>query len=101
VLAEEVRRYTRPLVRQALDRAGLVPVRMTYTNFAIFPLMLVTRTWERWRGATNGALPSDLRVPSAPVNATLAALLSIEARALRVTNMPIGSSLLVLARKPG
>ena len=39
-------------------------------------------------------------MPSAPVNAALTAVLSLEARALRLTNLPIGSSLLVLARKP-
>ena len=39
-------------------------------------------------------------MPSAPVNAALTAVLSLEARALRLTNLPLGSSLLVLARKP-
>ena len=78
-----------------------MPVRITYTNFSIFPVMLLTRVWQRWRGATNGPLSADIRVPSVPVNATFAALLALEARALRVTNMPVGSSILVLARKPG
>jgi hypothetical protein len=40
-------------------------------------------------------------VPPAPVNATLSAVLGLEATALRVVNMPFGSSLLALARRPG
>jgi ubiquinone/menaquinone biosynthesis C-methylase UbiE len=101
VLSEEVRRYTKPLMRQALSRAGLVPERITYTNFTLFPLMLATRTWQRLRGAARpDALTSEITVPSAPVNTALTGVLSLEARALRFTNLPIGSSLLVLARKP-
>jgi hypothetical protein len=101
VLSEEVRRYTKPLMRQALSRAGLVPERLTYTNFSLFPLMLATRTWQRLRGADRPeALTAEITVPSAPVNTALTAVLSLEARALRFADLPIGSSLLVLARKP-
>jgi SAM-dependent methyltransferase len=101
VLSEEVRRYTKPLLRQALARAGLIVERLTYTNFSLFPLMLATRAWQRFRGAARPeALTSEITVPSAPVNAALTAVLSLEARALRLTDLPIGSSLLVLARKP-
>ena len=101
VLSEEMRRYTKPLIRQALSRAGLVPERITYTNFCLFPLMLVTRSWQRLRGAARpDALTSEITVPSAPVNTALSAVLSLEARALRLTDLPVGSSLLVLARKP-
>jgi ubiquinone/menaquinone biosynthesis C-methylase UbiE len=101
VLSEEVRRYTKPLMRRALSRAGLVPQRITYTNFTLFPLMLATRSWQRFRGAARpDTLTAEISVPPAPVNAALTAVLSLEARALRLTNLPIGSSLLVLARKP-
>ena len=101
VLSEEVRRYTKPLMRQALSRAGLVPERITYTNFSLFPVMLATRAWQRLRGAARPeALTAEITVPSAPVNTALTAVLSLEARAVRLTNLPIGSSLLVLARKP-
>lgn len=101
VFAAEVRRYTRPILQRPLERAGLVVERMTYTNFSIFPLMLATRTWQRWSGATSqAALESDLTVPAPAVNAALAALLYAEAGLLRVTNMPVGSSILCVARKP-
>ena len=42
----------------------------------------------------------EITVPPAPINALLSGLLAIEAAALRVVNMPVGSSLLAVARKP-
>ena len=101
VLSQEVRRYTKPLMRQALGRAGLSVERLTYTNFSLFPIMLATRWWQRLRGADRPeAITREITVPPAPVNGTLTAVLSLEARALRFTDLPVGSSLLVLARKP-
>jgi ubiquinone/menaquinone biosynthesis C-methylase UbiE len=101
VLSEETRRYTRPLLRRALRRAGLGVQRLTYTNFSVFPIMVATRLLQR-ASAAAGRTPKghDIEVPPAPVNHLLTALLSAEARALRVVNMPIGSSILAVARKP-
>jgi len=39
-------------------------------------------------------------VPSAPVNALLTALVTAEARAARYVSLPVGSSLLVVGKKP-
>jgi hypothetical protein len=64
--------------------------------------MLPVRLWQRWR--SGGQLPAgefDITVPSTPVNAMLTAVVRLEAAALRFANMPIGSSLLLHARKPG
>jgi hypothetical protein len=41
----------------------------------------------------------DIAVPSAPVNGLLTALVTVEAVLLRHVPMPIGSSILVVARK--
>ena len=41
-----------------------------------------------------------MTVPAPPVNLALAGLLTLESYALRVVNMPLGSSLLTLATKP-
>ena len=100
ILAEEVRRYTRPMLRRALERAGLRVERMTYTNFSLFPVMLASRTLQRIRGVDRPEeIAREISVPSPAVNAALTAVLSLEARALRHVDMPIGSSLLCLARK--
>ena len=98
----EVRRLTRRQLHGVLTRAGFEVMRLTYTNFTLFPLMLAVRTTQRLIGlATPEESGIDITVPTAPVNAVLSALLWCEARALRVINMPIGSSLLCVARKPG
>ena len=100
VFGAEVRRTTRPLLARALTTAGFRVARLTYTNFTLFPLMLAVRLAQRLIGlATPEEGGTDIAVPPAPVNDTLTALLSLESRALPHVNMPVGSSLLALARR--
>ena len=74
--------------------------RLTYSNALLFPLMLTVRTGQRLMGlATPEEAGTDVVLPPAPLNALLTLLLRVEARALRVVDMPIGSSLLCVARK--
>jgi SAM-dependent methyltransferase len=102
VFGAEVRRSTRRRLRRILQEAGFAVMRLTYTNFSLFPLMLAVRTTQRAIGlATPEEAGTEIVVPPAPVNAALSALLWCEARALRFMDMPIGSSLLCVARKPG
>jgi SAM-dependent methyltransferase len=98
-LTMEVRRYTRARVRARLEAAGFQVVRLTFTNFATFPLTLAVRWSDRIRGKAATASTADLDVPAAPVNAALDLALRAEALAMRVVDLPIGSSLLCLARK--
>ena len=74
---------------------------MTYTNFSLFPMMLASRMWQRVRGVHRPEeLLREIEVPPPAVNSALTMMLSHEARALRRVDMPIGSSILCLARKP-
>ena len=101
VLSEEVRRYDRPRMRRILGEAGFRIERLSYTNATLFPAMLVVRVAQRAIGlAPPEHATAEITVPAAPVNATLAALLSAEAGLQRLVTMPFGSSLLCLARKP-
>ncbi len=98
----EFRRHTRRTLRPILIQAGFQIDRLTYSNFSLLPLMVPVRLTQRLLGlSTPEETSADLTVPAAPLNAMLTALVALEARALRVTNMPLGSSLLVLAQKPG
>jgi SAM-dependent methyltransferase len=100
VFGAEVRRSTRRRLRGVLSRAGFRVTRLTYSNAFLFPLMLVVRTGQRLMGlATPEEAGTDVVIPPRPVNAILTLLVRLEARAMRVTNMPIGSSLLCVARK--
>lgn len=97
VLGGEVQRYTKRGLRAHLTRAGFTIVRLTYTNAAILPLVAGVRLTQRLRGHHESS--REMAVPWSPINAALSGLLAIEAAAVRVVDMPLGSSLLVLARK--
>jgi ubiquinone/menaquinone biosynthesis C-methylase UbiE len=101
VLSEEQRRYTRSSLRKLVEGAGFRIERLTYDHFSLLPIMLPVRMWHRMT-ATDGVVAAgenEISVPSAPVNGALTALVSLEAMALRMVNMPIGCSLMCLARK--
>ena len=100
VFASEIRRLSRRQLRAALEAAGFQISRLTYTNFSLLPLMIPVRLSQRLMGlSTPEETGADISTPAAPVNAMLSALLAAEAFALKFVNMPLGSSLLALARK--
>jgi SAM-dependent methyltransferase len=102
VLSEEVRRYTPSRLRMIVERGGFRIERLTFDHASLLPIMLPVRMWHRF--SADGAVAAgegEITVPAAPINAALTALVSLEALALRVVNMPIGSSLMCLAQKPG
>lgn len=103
ILAHEVRRYSRRRLRDRLVAAGLQPVRITYTNATLFPVLAPLRIAQRALGlATSDAdakAEQEVTIPPKPVNAALTALLRLEALAVRRIDMPFGSSLLAVARR--
>lgn len=102
VLSEEKRRYTSKTLRALVEGAGFAIERITFDHLTLLPLMLPVRLWHRFT-AQDGVVAageSEITVPMAPVNAALSALVSLEALALKAVDMPIGASLMCLARKP-
>lgn len=101
ILSQELRRYRRADLAAKLERAGLHVVRSTYTNAALFPLVLGVRLTQRALGLGSAEESTrEIAVPPAPINSLLSWVLALEARALGFIDMPFGSSLLCLARKP-
>jgi SAM-dependent methyltransferase len=98
-LTHEVRRYTRRRLRDRLERAGFRVLRLTFTNMTLFPPALAVRTIERVTGRAADASDADLTVPAAPINQALNWMLAGEAAFLRVTNLPIGTSIMAVAEK--
>jgi SAM-dependent methyltransferase len=98
-LTMELRRYTRDRLRTRLESAGLKVSRMSYTNCSTFPMTLAVRVFDRWSGRAGEASDADLTVPAAPINGLLNLALGAEAQVMRYLNLPIGTSLLCLARK--
>ena len=101
-LGGEVRRYTKSDLRRKLEQAGFTVRRITYTNAALFPITAAVRALQRLRGEKADAQnKGDFYVPPAPVNSLFAGALALEAKIIEAgIDMPVGSSLLCLARKP-
>jgi SAM-dependent methyltransferase len=99
-LTHEVRRYTPARLRSRLEAAGLVVERMTFTNLSPFPAALAIRGLERLTGRAAEPSDADLAVPAWPINAAFNMALTTEAWLLRLGNLPIGTSLMAVARKP-
>ena len=98
----EYRRYTRATARALAEQAGLQVERVSYMFAALVPLMVMTRGVQRltrpYRGVRDD---TDITIPPSPVNALLSVVLRLEAALARRVEMPMGSSLLVVGRKPG
>jgi SAM-dependent methyltransferase len=99
----EVRRYTTARMRSIVEGAGLKIRHLTYLFATLFPAMLAVRLAGR-AGEADGADSArgddwEMRVPAAPINATLTGMLAVEAALSRRIPMPVGSSVLVVAGK--
>ena len=97
ILSGELRRYSRRTLRLTLEGAGFAIERMTFTNATLLPIVAATRGLQRLSGHKESE--EEIRIPAPPVNAVLKAMLAVEAAALRMVDMPLGTSLLCLARK--
>jgi ubiquinone/menaquinone biosynthesis C-methylase UbiE len=96
----EVRRYTPASARRLVAQAGLTVERVSFLFASLFPIVLTMRLAQRLtRPFRQVSEASDIRVPPAPVNSVLTALVTCEAWLARYLPMPVGSSLLVVARK--
>ena len=87
-------------VHDLLAAGGLVIERITYWNCALLPLVAASRAASRLRGRSATAARSDVTVPPAPVNAALGTIARLEGQLLNRVDLPTGSSLLAVARKP-
>jgi len=92
-------RYTREEVRRKLTAAGLEPLRVSYANTLLFPLVVGVRLLQRLLGRAE-AKASDVQETSPLMNRALLAVLAVEGALLSCTDLPIGLSVLAIARKP-
>jgi SAM-dependent methyltransferase len=91
-------RYTRGELTALLRSAGLEVVRASYANTLLFPLLLARRLLDRLLGRHG----SDVSFLPAPLEWTFLRLLRVEAWLVGLgVSLPIGASVLALARKPG
>lgn len=95
------RRYTRRDISRKLRQAGFHVERVTYWNMLLFPVVLAVRLL-RPGNRTNPNKParSDIQLPPAPLNTLLTLILRLERAILQRVDLPFGSSVAVVARKP-
>ncbi len=98
---QELRRYTPASAGRLIGDSGLQVVRISFVFASLFPIMLSVRMWQKMlRPFREPQGDSELEVPPEPINAALSWLVEREAALSRRFPMPIGSSLLIVARKP-
>ncbi len=89
-------RYTRREVRRLVAGAGLTLVRDTYCNSLLLPVVALRSAFDSFFGST----ASELAPLPAPLEWLFRTCLRLEARLVRHVSLPIGASVVVLARKP-
>jgi ubiquinone/menaquinone biosynthesis C-methylase UbiE len=92
------RRYTRREMRVKVTEAGFRPLKVTYANTFLFPMVLFVRMWKRrFNGVASHR--SDLYPMPALLNQALYSIYSFEASLLKFLDLPVGSSVVCVARK--
>lgn len=95
------RRETRGEIVRKLRRAGFGIQRATYWNMLLFPVVVAVRLLRREKDDDlQDPARSDIVVPWGPINLFLTACVGLEHLLLRVVNLPVGSSVAVVAVRP-
>jgi len=94
-----VRRYSASAFRELLLASELSLERLSHYNCLLAAPIMLYRLARKAFGAGSETVESDLSLPSAPVNRTLQALLSAESKVLPGISLPLGVSLVAVARK--
>lgn len=109
VLNAHFRRYSAPELEEKLKRVGFRIERLTYNNFVLFPpaaaLILLRRGAEKEPELSSPHFDDEsyqVEMEPAPplLNAMLKAVTWTESQVLRWMNLPVGTSIICIARKP-
>ena len=102
-IASHYRRYTARELRRKIRAAGLEPVRMTYFNTLLFPIILPAVLLKKIR--ERFVDPGDTTNLSAtiprPLNRLLTWIMSSERHLVARWSLPFGHSLIAIARRSG
>lgn len=91
------RRYTRRELVARLQEAGLTVERSSYSVFFLFPIVVLVRLVDRFRRSE-----ARVRLPEVgpALNKLLVSLMRLEGLLLARVPLPVGSSVVAVARKP-
>lgn len=96
VANQHKRRYSKASLKALIDRAGLEPVKITFYNTLLFPMVAAKKLIDRACGATVSHLSEGQ--PNGALNAALKAIFASEKYILPSMNLPFGISLLAIAK---
>ena len=91
------RRYLRRGLLKRIREAGFEPVQATYFNGFLFPVIAGIRLLRKLFGRAGG---DDEAMPPAPLNLLLTLIFGWERHLIGRLSMPVGVSILALARRP-
>ncbi|MBE7414639.1 MAG: class I SAM-dependent methyltransferase [Deltaproteobacteria bacterium] len=91
------KRYNASEIKELMSSCGLVIEKLSYFNFILFPFFLAHRLRKKWSGIRS---ESDVRKINPLLNRLLFSCLRLEAGLLGSINLPVGSSVICMARKP-
>ena len=102
-VAHHFRRYTRGRLKRVVTKAGLTPVKLTYFNSFLFPMILPAVLLGKLKEKVVGLKDPNhtnlsVQMPR-PINSTLAWIMSSERHLLRHVSFPTGHSLIGMFRK--
>ncbi len=98
IISKHVRRYRKHELIQKIERKNFEVIKASYFNLFLFPLIFSIRIFNRHIRPAS-LLKSDVYSVPTFVNNTLKNIFSTERFILKHTNLPIGVSLLLAARK--
>lgn len=93
------RRFRRRELRRAVEQSGLEILRCSYQNLVTFAPALILRSWQRFRGTAAAHPEADFDHGSGPLGAVFAQWLAFEGFLLQYLRLPVGSSVLCVARR--
>lgn len=96
-----LRRYDKKSLRGKLEEAGFEVIRLSYFFMAMFPAVYLARHHDRRRAARRPqtTAQSDLKPVARGLNGFLSGLFRLEAAWILRRNLPVGSTIIALARK--
>ncbi|MGC9319260.1 MAG: class I SAM-dependent methyltransferase [Armatimonadota bacterium] len=97
---EHLRRYEPAAFRELLEGAGLRVEKMTEAVALALPAVLLYRVWRRLSGREGRPRTSLVRLPR-PLNRLLVWMLDVENAVIPYLSLPLGTSLVAAASKPG
>lgn len=102
VVNHHFRRYHAALLREQLLAAGFEVLWSSYFNALLFPFAAAVRLGQRLLPRRRSAPASDLgKLPPWPINFALERIFAAERRLIAAMPLPVGLSLVAVARKAG